>query len=173
MGKPHYVSPSRTPSLEEEPRNPRGGPKVIIFPAGRRVHLTPSPFPAFFSHEFTKPFSFTLRRSLCSDRVGEGRRGSHRMNQRGTAELSVLHWSSLRKDGPRIICDYTHIYISRSRSLFLAGQSFFSTTVSAVLLHGSPQHRGCTSRFISLALSASAMRYILSASSRSLNDVTI
>lgn len=84
------------------------GGKIIRSGLSEGHHIS-STIPAFTWHSISlqvpfqvhKPFSFTLRRPLTlyqTDREGEGRRGSRRMNQRGTAELSVLHWSSSHKD---------------------------------------------------------------------------
>lgn len=81
---------------------------------------------------------------------GEGRRGSRRMNQRGTVELSVLHWSSSRKDEPRIICDYLSAGVLSRRQRWVR-----SPSLSPIRFHATPAAVART--FCSLALSSSTL----------------
>lgn len=103
-------------------------------------HHISSAIPAFTWHSISLPrFPFRFinpSRSLSvvlllfyqTDREGEGRRGSCRMNQRGTAELSVLHWSSSHKD-----CR-DHLWLPLSPSSFSRHDSeFYSLFLSCML----------------------------------------
>lgn len=102
-------------------------------------HHISSAIPAFTWHSISLPrFPFRFinpSRSLSvvlllfyqTNREGEGRRGSCRMNQRGTAELSVLHWSSSHKD-----CR-DHLWLPLSPSSFSRHDSeFYSLFLSCM-----------------------------------------
>lgn len=142
------------------------GGKIIRSGLSEGHHIS-SAIPAFTWHSISLPrFPFRFinpSRSLSvilllfyqTDREGEGRRGSRRMNQRGTAKLSVLHWSSSHKD-----CR-DHLWLPLLLGPFSRHDSEFTLFLrSFFLLHASlPRRILCTCSITNAVSSRARLPY--------------